>query len=288
MIEDLLGELAASYRAGHSLQDILTQEVTERFLQSPQMAAAIDRIDGSFLYPAETARLYAGENFVVLGQRDGWIASLSTHKEISRLIYSSAGPLALCTARPGATTTLEIYDVPGVGVHGPARIRASSLDPARVVTAPYGQMRTIDFRNEIVHLAQFSEGAVWLRITAPPEAPYTHAFSSSDGAYIYSTFSSHQSTGIDFVARLLKDIALSQDAEILSDPVDHGNMLAVLTSLSRSQMCMDVSRWTLAQAALELDQEVGLGLLSDLSRGGGELAGKALAALETLALQEVA
>lgn len=82
--------------------------------------------------------------------------------------------------------------------------------------------------------------------------------------------------------KLIKDIAMSDDIDIRSDPSDLANALTILTRLYDSPVCVDTSRWTLLQAAMELDEARGRQLLTKLAAGDGEFSSHANTVLRTL------
>jgi hypothetical protein len=284
MLNDVLGNVASAYAHEEVIEAALDRETIQIFAQSKRVKESVTRILGGHLYPEDTARLYAGEKFAIIAEAGDWRVSLFVQDADAPLAYSIPGPVVLCPIVGDGVADISIYDVDGLDV-GPLAAKGTSIGRPRVVKVPINEPIYLDPTRQVFHIAADGDRTVWLRFAGPFRGKYTHAYHVDSGSYAYSTFSNHESTGLDFLAKVVRSLSVSGVFTDFDDVTDQANAAKLVSRLLDDPACASITSWTLIQALERLAPAEARQRLERFVEANDEFARQGNAALAAMASQ---
>lgn len=270
MIDDLVDVLIQHQRDDGDLKNVPGTPALSTFLKSPLFHEKIERFLDPTYRPNETAGLYSDSIIVHVFDHAGWAATLIQHTAVPKLIYSLPFPTLIGLASPGSACSLEIYSYankldqdPGLGPSCKARREGT-------VELEAGQFWSPSRDAPAYRLASYTPGTLFLRITGPVSAPYSHAFEAGSLEYRHSGFSHQDVTCRDILARMAVAAGRTGAFSRFS-PTEAATVTGLLDECIRSDLCAPTSGWAAIEALSCLEPERAEALVTQLAQEDGPL-----------------
>jgi hypothetical protein len=271
---DVLRETHATYG---TLAPAVETDAFRGFLASDLLAGKIARFSDTTYDPAETAGLYEDNTVVFVLDHEGWSITLIRHDALSRMVYALPFPTLLGPIE--GACALDLYDYPKHLDEDPGEAASARARRVGSIELDAGRFWASSFDAPAYRLSSQASRSLFLRVTGPQTAPYTHAFARDDLRYLHSGFATPEVTGMDIYSRLMRAAAEhGAFADMESDDADAVAMM--LEGCVASARTAPPSAWNLVQALHAVDPVRSIAMVETLANRPGPLAHVARTTLE--------
>lgn len=249
---------------------------------NPKFISTMQRFESSTRFPEETGGFYSEELVVPLIELNGWSVMLVRHEKDldTKFIHALPMPTIISLLGTENTGVINTYSYDERIDYDLSETKNSNLIRRDDIALSENDFWISDGKGKAYKIDSYTPNSIFIRISGPPHAPFTHTFDPQNLNYLYSGLSNSLVTALDIISYVsLKFSSDHLNYEMSED--ETSNIINLYDKVIDDSRSAPTSKWRIIEAMYTLAPEKTLSILSSLSHVDGPLKQVAQQTLES-------